>query len=344
MPQSNKITARKLLKIAAISAAVPAAAFAGFTVVSHVVFHRSNMATASEQYHWLKGTRKRMQEPLTWDNYILSSADSNEQRYSVPKALDFHYKMLGFRVPIEETDVAGSQVFVLNRHDINDRAVIYLHGGTFLSQPSSSHWHFIDTVARKTRAEFIVPLYPLAPAHHWDEAFALLEQVWKKAVNKYGADNVSLMGDEAGAGLAAAFAEYLAAQGKAQPANLILISPWVDLSLGNPLVNDLQSRDPLLSAYGMRKVGKLWANGLDLHDYRLSPINGEVRGLRNVLVLAGTREILYPDARLFFERARAAGVHAEFVRGRGLNNNFPLDPLPEASRAIEKICSVISHD
>ena len=344
MPQPNKSTAKKILKIAAISAAVPATAFAGFTAVSHVVFHRSNMATASEGYNWIKGTRKRMQEPLTWDNYILSSADANEQRYSVPKALDFHYKMLGFRVPIEETEVGGAQVFRLNRHDINDRAVIYLHGGSFLSQPTSSHWHFIDTVARKTRAEFIVPLYPLAPVHHFEEAFSLVEQVYDEVVAKYGANNVTLMGDEAGGGLAAGFAEYLATQGKPQPTNLILISPWVDLSLGNPLVNELQPKDPILSAYGMRKVGKLWAGNLDLNDYRLSPINGEVRNLRNILVFAGTREILYPDARLFCERARAAGVHAEFVGGRGLNSNFPLDPLPEATKAIEKISAAISLD
>lgn len=334
----------RILKIAGVAAGVPLAAFGGFTAVSHAVFHRSNMGTASEVYHWIKGTRRRMNEPITWDNYILASADANEQRYSVPQAVDFHYKVMGFKVSIDEAEVDGSQVYLLNRRDINDRAVIYLHGGSLLSQPTSNHWHFLDTVARRTRAEVIVPIYPLAPTHHWDETYSLLGKLYEQTVEKYGADNVSLMGDEAGGGIAAGFAEQLLAEGKPQPHQLILISPWVDLTLNNPLIQSYQVHDPILSAYGMRKVGRLWAKGLDGNDYHLSPVNGQVRGLRNVTVFAGTREILYPDARLFLERVRATGANAEFVEGRGLNNNFPLYPLPEATKAIDKIVAAIAQD
>lgn len=334
----------RLVKIACVATGVPLAAAAGFTAVSHAVFHRSNMGTASEIYHWLKGTRKRMNEPITWDNYILASADANEQRYSVPQAVDFHYKVMGFRVSIDEYDLDGSQVFLLNRRDINDRAVIYLHGGSLLSQPTSNHWHFLDTVARRTRAEVIVPIYPLAPTHHWDETLALVDKIYQQTVDKYGADNVVLMGDEAGGGIAASLAEQLLQEGRPQPNQLILISPWVDLTLANPLVPTYQVHDPILSAYGMRKVGQLWADGLDGNDWRLSPVNGCVRGLRNVTVFAGTREILYPDARLFLERVRATGANAEFVEGRGLNNNFPLYPLPEANKAIDRIVSAIAQD
>lgn len=341
---AKRIANNRLLKIVGIAAGAPLAAFGGFTAVSHGVFHRSNMATASEMYHWLKGTRKRINEPLTWDNYILESADAAEQRYSIPKSIDFHYKLMGFKVSIDEHELEGSQVYLLNRRDINDRAVIYLHGGSLLSQPTSDHWHFLDSIARLTRAEVIVPIYPLAPTHHWDEAYHLLDRLYDQTLDKYGADNVVLMGDEAGGGLAAGFAEKLVQEGRPVPHQLILISPWVDLTLNNPLVPIYQQHDPILSAYGMQKVGKLWANGLDTNDYRLSPINGEVRGLRNVTVFAGTREILYPDARLFLERVRATGAKADFVEGRGLNNNFPLDPLPEASRAMERIVAAISQD
>lgn len=341
---ANRHDIDRFVKMAGVAAGVPLAAFAGFTAISHAVFHRSNMGSASEAYHWLKGTRRRMNEPITWDNYILASADANEARYSVPQSVDFHYKVMGFKVSIDEEEVAGRQVFVLNRREINDRAVIYLHGGSLLSQPTSNHWHFLDTVARRTRAEVIVPIYPLAPRHHWDETQALLESLYERTIDKYGADNVTLMGDEAGGGIAASFAEWLLAEGKPQPHQLILISPWVDLTLNNPLVPVYQVHDPLLSAYGMRKVGHLWGKGLDPNDWRLSPVNGRVRGLRNVTVFAGTREILYPDARLFFERVQATGANAEFVEGTGLNNNYPLYPLPEANKAIDKIVAAIAQD
>ena len=344
MASRSETPLRRALRIAGIAACVPAGIFAGFTAVSHGVFHRSNMGTASEIYYWLKGTRKRMNEPVTWDNYILASAQANSERYSMPSALDFHYKLLGFHVPVEERSFDDVQTFLLNKRDINDRAVIYLHGGSLLSQPDSDLWHFLDSVARDSRAEIIVPLYPLAPEHHWEETFDLLEQLYDQTVAEFGAQNVTLMGDEAGGGIAAAFAEQLAEEGTEQPAHLILISPWVDATLNNPQVSTIQTHDPLLSAFGMRRVAKLWADGTDLNDYHLSPINGNVRGLRNVLVIAGTREILYPDARLFYERVRATGAHAEFVTGRGLNNDFPLYPLPEATKAIKTIVDAISRD
>ena len=344
MATKSKTPLRRALKVAGVAACVPVGLFAGFTAVSHGVFHRSNMGTASEMYYWLKGTRKRMNEPVTWDNYILESARANAERYSMPAALDFHYKIVGFRVPVEERSFNGMQTFLLNKRDLNDRAVIYLHGGSLLSQPDSNLWHFLDSVARLSRAEVIVPLYPLAPDHHWQEAFELVEGLYDRTVTEFGAHNVTLMGDEAGGGLAAAFAEHLAQEGGEQPAHLILISPWVDATLNNPLVNAYQPNDPLLSAFGMRRVAKLWAGDTDLEDYHLSPVNGNVHGLRNVLVFTGTREILYPDARLFFERVRATGAHAELVEGRGLNNDFPLYPLPEATKAIKTIVDAISMD
>lgn len=95
---------------------------------------------------------------------------------------------------------------------------------------------------------------------------------------------------------------------------------------------------------GLRKAGELWARDIDPHDPRVSPINGNVRMLRNVTTFVGTREIFFPDARLFHDRVIAAGVHAELVEGRGLNNNFPLYPIPEASSALERISSIISED
>ncbi len=334
---------RRALIAAAVAAGTPVAGFCGLTALSHAVFHRSNMATLSEGYHWLKGTNRRANEVVTWDNYVLERAEANARRYSMPQVLDIQYRLMGFHVPIDERTIANTQTYVLNHQHINDRAIVYLHGGSLLEHPDADHWHFIDTVARRTRAEVYVPIYPLAPDHHFQETFDVVRELFQTVCEQYGEDRVTLMGDEAGAGILAGFCEWLAAEGKRQPANLVLISPWVDIELGNPRVQELQPKDVMLSAHGLRKVGRIWADGMDPRDYRLSPVHGNVFGLRNVLVFAGTREILYPDARLFFERVRATGAHAQFVEGRGLHNNFPLYPIPEAERAMDKIVLAVSQ-
>jgi acetyl esterase/lipase len=222
--------------------------------------------------------------------------------------------------------------------------VIYLHGGNFVRRPTVYQWRFADTVARRTRAEVFMPMYPLVPVHTHAEAHASVEAVYRWVVDEYGARNVTLMGDGAGGGLAVSFAQRLKELGLEQPSHLILISPWVDVTLGNPLVDEYEANDPLLASYGLRKVGVLWSRGTEDTNPLVSPINGEVRGLRNVMVFVGTRELLYPDAKLLYDRIAATGIHAEFHEGRGLNHNFPLYPTPEATRAVDAIVAAVTED
>lgn len=328
---------KALIAAGAIAASVPIVGIAGFSAVSHGIYHRSNMSTASEIYFRLTGNRKRLADPIAFDNYLLEQATKNERAIDAPEHLPF-------KVSVESLDIDGMHTFLLNRRDRNDRAVIYLHGGQYLKQPSLYHWKFLDTLARRTRAEIFFPVYPLAPVHNHEEAYERICSLYRTVAEEYGARNVTLMGDDAGATLAIGLAQQLPELGMDQPSHLILVSPWADITLENPSVYDYENVDPLLAAYGMRKVGSLWAHGLDPHDPRLSPVNGDVRMLRNVLMFVGTRELLYPDARLLFDRIHATGTHAQLVEGRGLNHNYPLYPTPEATRAIDRIVDAVTED
>lgn len=327
----------KALIVAGAAVAVPLVAWAGFSAISHAVYHRSNMSTASEISYRITDGRKKLADPLVFDNFLLEQAVTNEQPTSVPE-------LLTFKTSVESISVKGTETFLLNRRDRNDRAVLYLHGGSFVRQPTIYQWRFADAIARRTRAEVFMPIYPLAPVHSHVEAHEAVENVYRWVVDEYGARNVTVLGDDAGGGLAVSFAQRLGSIGLEQPSHLILISPWVDVTLGNPLVDDYEANDPMLASYGLRKLGSLWSRGIDGNDPLVSPINGEVRCLRNVMVFAGTRELLFPDAKLLYDRIAAAGIHADFHEGRGLNHNFPLYPTPEAARAIDAIVSAVTED
>ena len=333
----SKLGKHKALVVAGAAVAAPIICMAGFAAISHGVFHRSNLSTMSEIFFRIQGNRKRLADPLAFDNDLLKCAEQNEQPQELPE-------ILSFKSSVESIDIAGTQTFLLNRRDRNDRAVIYLYGGNFLHGPTTNHWKFADIIARRTRAEVFMPMYPLAPVHNHADAHAAIEEVYRQVADEYGARNITLMGDGAGAGLAASFAQRIPGLGLEQPSHLILISPWVDITLGNPRVDEYEPNDPLLASYGMRKVGVLWSRGVEDTDPLVSPINGEVRELRNVMVFAGTRELLYPDARLFYDRVAATGIHAEFHEGRGLNHSFPIYPTPEATRAIEAIVNAVTED
>lgn len=328
---------RALTTAAGIAVAAPIAAWVGFSAISHGLWHRSNLSTASEIYSRLTGNRHKLADPIAFDNYLLNQAEANEKLVDVPE-------ILTFKTSVESIDIEGTQTFLLNRRDRNDRAVIYLHGGNFVRRPTVNQWKFADTIARRTRAEIFLPMYPLAPVHSHAEAHVAIEAIYRRVVDEYGARNITLIGDGAGAGLAVSFAQRLTDMGLEQPSHLILISPWVDITLGNPRVDDFEAQDPILASYGLRKIGVLWARGTEDTNPLVSPINGEVRNLRNVMVFAGTRELFFPDAKLLYDRIAATGIHAEFHEGRGLNHNFPLFPTPEATHAIEAIVNAVTED
>ena len=330
--------APKAAKIVCAAAGVPLGLGALYTLVSHGIYHRSNKSTATETYLKITGGGKKLlKDMVLLDNAILQSAETNDRRYTIPQSVTLE-------VSANEELVSGCQVFHLNRRPINDRVVIFIHGGCYITQPTPDHWKFVDTIAHRTRAEVIMPLYPLAPVHGVEEAFSFLEKVYRSAVEKYGASNVTIMGDSCGGGIAAGFTEHLPTLGLEQPGHLILISPWVDATLRNPDIIPYEKVDPILGVQGLQKLGLTWAKGLDAFDYRVSPVNGEVRVLRNATVFVGTREVFYPDARLFYDRINATGVHAELYVGRGLNHDYPLLAIPEAKWAIDRMVEIICTD
>ena len=311
---------------------------AGYTLLSHALYHRSNLSTANELYlRATGGSKKLLKDMVLLDNTVLESAETNDRRYTIPSSVTLS-------VSTAEEMIGGHQVFYLNRRPINDRAVIFLHGGCYLYQPTAEHWKFLETIAERTRAEVVVPLYPLAPIHGAVEALDFIATVYRRTIEKYGAGNVTIMGDSCGGGIAASFAEYLPTLDLEQPGHLILISPWVDATLRNPDILAYERTDPQLGVQGLQKLGLTWAKDLDPNDYRVSPVNGEVRMLRNVMVFVGTREVFFPDAKLFYDRVNATGVHAELYIGRGLNHVYPLMNIPEAKWAIDRMVEAICTD
>ena len=231
-----------------------------------------------------------------------------------------------------EVKVVVSDLVLLTVETVTETVVVVVTFDTVLD---------VAAVSFDTEAEVVVPIYPLAPAHDYDEAYSLLTDLYEGMCDRYGADAITIMGDSAGAGLAAGMAETFSHYKLEQPAHLVLISPIVDLSMRNPDIHDFFDRDPMLAPWGLAQLGDLWADGDDICDPRLSPIYGDVSDLKNVTIFTGTREIFYPDAIKFAEKLKDAGVTCDLRVGQGMNHDWPLYPIPEAKEAISQMVQVV---
>ncbi|POX42277.1 lipase [Streptomyces sp. Ru73] len=210
--------------------------------------------------------------------------------------------------------------------------VLYLHGGAYIEEIGDNHWNLIEQLATTGAARVVVPVHPLAPR---GTASAVVPDLTALAGRLTGDGELPtvFMGDSAGGGLSVTLAQRLRDTGGTPPAELVLISPWLDAVLDNPGIEPLQPHDPMLGVEALRYCGSLWAGELDLAHPWVSPVRGSLAGLPRTTVFAGTRDILTADARGFRDRASAEGVDVDFTEEPGQIHVYPLWPTPEAHRA-----------
>ena len=151
---------------------------------------------------------------------------------------------------------------------------------------------------------------------------------------------IIMMGDSAGGGLSLALTEYFKAEGIRVPDELILFSPWVDVSMGNEEIKDFISRDPMIGPEEVLPAARGWAGDRDMHDPLISPLFGDLKGLRNVTVFIGTEEVLYPDVTKMFHMLDA-DVSNELIVGEGMIHCYPLNPVEEAIHACHKVFHIV---
>ncbi|MFG2958716.1 alpha/beta hydrolase fold domain-containing protein [Streptomyces sp. NPDC048291] len=131
--------------------------------------------------------------------------------------------------------------------------------------------------------------------------------------------------------------QTLAGAGLPQPGRVVLIAPWLDLTLANPGIPDAEARDPWLTSSSLREAGRGWAGGDDPAQPRLSPVNGPLDRLAPVDVCIGTRDLFYPAVRRLAERAAREGAAVHVTVCEGAVHVYPLVPAPEGRAAARAI-------
>jgi acetyl esterase/lipase len=214
--------------------------------------------------------------------------------------------------------------------------VVYLHGGAYTNEVVEQQWAFVAHLARATGCEVQVPIYGLAPHAGAREAVDLVAEVVQRVV----ADGrpCVLSGDSAGGGLALVAAQQATGDVRAGIAGLLLIAPWLDLSMRNPGIDEVEPTDPGLTRAGLHPIARSWAGDLGVDDPRVSPLNGPLDDLPPIEVWVGTRDITLPDCRELGRRMPADASFTLHVED-GAIHDYPLLPAPEGRRARREIAS-----
>lgn len=242
---------------------------------------------------------------------------------------------------IEEQFIDGFQVLTIFKNNSKNKHIIFLHGGAYVMKAVKGHKTIIETMAKKYNLKVTFIDYPLAPENDIQKAHEILIKTYKKITLKYKDDDFFLFGDSSGGGLALSFLQQLKNINDVPfPKKTVLMSPWVDVSMSNSKIKDFEKKDPLLPLNGLIATGKQFAGSLDTQNPLISPIYGNMDNLKEIFLIFGTNEILYPDC-LKLEKLlkNSNGTKVKTKIGKNLCHDWILAPLKETKETIDEICN-----
>lgn len=253
-------------------------------------------------------------------------------------------KSLQRKLTVQETEQEGRKVWrVYPKESKANSVILFLHGGAYMAGISKLHWDLVNQLAQGTNAIVVVPDYPLTPASVCSDTYNFIESLYSGLIAEFPSKPLIFIGDSAGGGLALGFVQQLRNGKKKQPDQIILLSPWLDVTISNPDAGITDKADKILSTEGLRSAGQKYAGDLDMKDYRVSPIYGEFNGLCSISVFTGTEDILNADARKWRDLMKEQRNQFNYFEYPGMFHDWVIiTSLKESRDVISKICQLVN--
>jgi acetyl esterase/lipase len=227
-----------------------------------------------------------------------------------------------------------------------ERAILYLHGGSYVMGSIATHRELAGRIAHSARACVFIIDYRLAPEHPFpaavEDSLAAYRWLLTKGVNP---SRAAIVGDSAGGGLAVATLVAIKNEKLAMPATAVCLSPWVDLALTGASMTTKAAVDHLVRKEELASHAKRYLAGKDPQTPLASPLYADLARLPPMLIQVGTAETLLDDANRLAERARNAGVDVTLDVGEDMIHVWSsfASMLDEGQQAIDRIGEFVRH-
>lgn len=190
--------------------------------------------------------------------------------------------------------------------------ILYFHGGSYMAEATSNHWEFIENLVDDTGATVILPDYPLTPKYNYKDVFNMVVPLYKEIQQKVDVSNeLIIMGDSAGGGLSLALLEKISQEDIKMPKKTILISPWLDVRMDNPKIEQVKEQDKKLNKEALKIAGLAYAGNDGIDSYLVNPIDGDLSKINNLTIFTGTKDILNPDVYKLKEKAEKNNINID---------------------------------
>ncbi len=223
------------------------------------------------------------------------------------------------------------------------KTLLYLPGGGFIMSAGTMHKSFVAKICRASGARALVVHYRVAPEVPFpgglENCVAAYHDLLKQGVSP---EDITVIGDSAGGGLALSTLLALRDEGTPMPASAVVLSPMGDLTFTGESRVFNKRADPVLPAFRSSKMHDMYLGEALSENRFASPVLASFAGLPPMLGQVGSTEILLSDTLRAATRAEEAGIPFFLEIWEEMPHNFPLMPiLPESKVAIERIARFI---
>jgi monoterpene epsilon-lactone hydrolase len=237
-----------------------------------------------------------------------------------------------------EVEVAGlPALWAVPKGSHEDRVILSVHGGGGVSGSIYTHRKLFGNLAKAAgaraplteyrQAHYPAPLEDTTTAYRW-----LLDQ-------GVDARHIAVAGDSLGAGLSIAAMLRAAELGLPTAAALMLMSPWVDMTVSNQTFETNRETEAFFYQEVVGALAAMYLGGADPKDPLASPLYADLSGLPSTYIQVGGDETLLGDSLQFDEYARKAGVEVQVEVFSGQLHTFQMAAgySPESDDAIRKL-------
>lgn len=223
--------------------------------------------------------------------------------------------------------------------------VLYLHGGGYVFGSPRTHRNIVSRISHVTGLPAFSADYRLPPTWALPAPIEDALAVYRALLEDHDASRIVVAGDSAGGNLTHELALHLAEAGLPQPAALILLSPWSDLTVTGSSIRSNGRHDAFIPESALRRCARVAADGRPLGDWQVSPLYApdELQSrLPPTLIQVGAREVLYDDGVRVADVLARAGVRTELDVFEGtLHVAVAWLGTPEAREALHRIASFV---
>jgi len=227
-------------------------------------------------------------------------------------------------------------------------AVVYYHGGCFVSGGFSTHENQLRQMAFLSGCRVVAVQYRLAPEHTYpaahDDAYYAANTVWKHA-QALGIDRncITLMGDSAGGHLALITALRVRSSGQWLPRQLVLIYPMLDATASSDSYK-LNGSDYVITRDTLITGFEAYFPHTNFNHPDASPLfRNDFSGLPPIHIITAEYDPLRDEGEALFVRMTQQGVKCTAQRYLGvIHGFFQLGGISQTARNLMRdICSLL---